>query len=445
MLASVVLKIALALGLAHTCMAPAQSSHQPDPRTLDIWVVAGQSNSQGWALLKAPVASDTHVFTLNQDGKWVVAREPLNQQFYQWTPEPVEENIRLQRNDLTIPAGRELDEFLNRQKRQGSPLGGVGLGLMFATKLQQVTGRDIGLIMCGVGSPIREWDPDSNPRGKLYSDMMELIRKSGGKPKGIIWYQGESDALTGGAAEHYEQSLLRFIDGVRRDLREPELPILCVQTGRFVYPYQSGSLNWETVREAQRRASLERRRVNLISSIDLLLEDDIHVGFEGYRRLAPRIAEIALSEVYGIPKHGRPIALESAELIASDSWRPMIRVKFSGVSGILQSEGRPNGFEIRLPGPKVDPGAGYPSAPPYDVPLYSVYRVDLDPQNTSAVILGLFDASPILLGHHHPICGPIKLIYAPGLNPYANIHDGHDIALPAFGPIAVAAPPCSAH
>jgi sialate O-acetylesterase len=442
MLASIVLNVALVVGLTYRCMALTQSSRQPDPKTLDIWVVAGQSNSQGWALLKAPVPSDAHVFTLDQDGKWVVAREPLNQQFYRWTPEPVEQNIRLQRNDLTMPPGKDLDDFLKEQKRQGSSLGGVGPGLIFARQLHQATGHDIGLIMCGVGSPIREWDPDSNPPGELYSNMIALIRKSGARPKGIIWYQGESDALSPGAADHYEQALLRLIDGIRRDLRQPELPILCVQTGRFVYPYSSSSQSWETVREAQRRAALERQRVYLISSIDLFLEDDIHVGFEGYRRLAPRIAEIALSEVYEKSNHGRPIALESARLIASDSRRPMIRVKFSGVSGKLQSEGRPNGFEIRLPGPREDPGAHYPSPPSPDVPLYSIYRVDFDPDDPSAVILGLFDASPILLGHHHPLCGSINLVYSPGLNPYANIHDGRDIALPAFGPIAIAAPPC---
>jgi Carbohydrate esterase, sialic acid-specific acetylesterase len=424
-------------------VACAENNSGPDPARLDIWVFAGQSNSQGWALLKAPVAASPHIFALDENGHWNIAREPLNPDFYRWTPPPVEPNILLQRRDLPLPGGSSPEEFVEEQKKQGIPLGGVGPGLMFAERLHGVTHRDIGLILCGVGSPIREWDPDSQPAGKLYAHMLTLIRKSGGRVKGLVWYQGESDALTPGAAEHYHDALLALFDGIRRDLHQPELPILCVQTGRFVYPYRSGERSWETVREAQRRVTQERPHTYLVSSIDLTLEDDIHVGFEGYRRLTPRIAAVALSAVYGLPGHGTPITFDSAQLIAPESWRPMIRVRFRGVSGRLASEGRPSGFEIRMPGPVEDPGAHYPSTPAPDVPLYSVYRVDFDPSDPSSVILGLFDASPILLGHHHPLCGTVSVIYAPGLNPYANIHDGRDMALPAFGPVPVSLAPCA--
>jgi hypothetical protein len=54
----------------------------------------------------------------------------------------------------------------------------------------------------------------------------------------------------------------------------------------------------------------------MANSIDLLLEGDIHVGYEGC---------IAHSEVYGIPHYGTPVTFESAQLIAPESWRPMIR------------------------------------------------------------------------------------------------------------------------
>jgi len=412
------------------------------PKDMDVWVVAGQSNSQGWALLKAPVPGDPQVFAWEPSGQWVQAREPLNKDFFRWTPEPVEPNILLQRDGLAVQDKASVDDFLQKWRAESSdPLGGVGLGVIFAKRLHEVTHRPIGLILCGVGSPIREWDPDSNPKGRLYAHMLELILAAGGRVKGLIWYQGESDALTLGAAAQYGGALLRLIDGVRRDLHQTDLPILCVQTGRFAYPYNRGAEDWESVREAQRQAALERKHIYLVSSIDLFLEDDIHVGFEGYQRLAPRLAEIALSQVYKIPDHGSPLALESVQLIAVDGRRPMIRVKISGVTGRLKAEGRPSGFEIRMPRPTQDPGEKYPLRPA-DVPLYSVYRVDFDPSDRTALILGLFDASPILLGRYHPICGPLDLVYAPGLNPYANITDARDIALPAFGPVKVEAAPC---
>jgi hypothetical protein len=71
-----------------------------------------------------------------------------------------------------------------------------------------------------------------------------------------------------------------LIDGVRRDLDQPDLPIVRLQTGRFAYPYNQGTGDWESIREAQRQAALERQHVYLVSSIDLFLEDDIRVGFE---------------------------------------------------------------------------------------------------------------------------------------------------------------------
>jgi sialate O-acetylesterase len=443
-LVSVIVPLLLCISIpSHALMTPSEDHDGAvPPKDMDVWVVAGQSNSQGWALLKAPVPSDPQVFFWDPSGHWVEAREPLNKDFSRWTPEPLEPNILLQRSGLSSQDEASVEEFLRRWRAQSSVApGGVGPGVIFANRLHQATHRAVGLILCGVGSPIGEWDPDSTPRGKLYDHMLDLIRASGGRVKGLIWYQGESDALTPGAAARYRTALLQLIDGVRRDLNQPELPILCVQIGRFAYPYDRGAEDWEAVREAQRQAALERPHVYLVSSIDLLLEDDIHVGFEGYQRLAPRLAEIALSQVYKIPGHGSSLALESAQLIATDSRRPMIRVKVSGVSGRLKAEGRPSGFEVRTPLPAQDPGEKYPQQPA-DVPLYSVYRVDFDPSDPTALILGLFDASPILLGHYHPVCEPLELIYAPGLNPYANITDAKDIALPAFGPVEVKAPSC---
>jgi len=438
------LTLVLTMSLLAAPHSPSEENHRvPDPKRLDVWLFAGQSNSEGWALLKAPVPTDPHVFFFNKDGHWVVAEEPLNQNFDQYTPGPLEQNIRMQRQDVNMPKGSELDEFLKTQQAKWSgALGGLGPGLMFGKHLHEATGHDIGLISTGRGSPIREWDPDSTPQEKLYTNMIERARASGGTVKGLIWYQGESDAITPGASKVYQAALTRFIHGVRRDLQQPDLPVICVQTGRFAYPYHSSAPDWEAVREAQRQTALQVPNVWLVSSLDLLLEDVIHVGFEGYRRLTPRMAEVALSQVYKLPGHGTPITLESAELIATDSRRPMIRVKFQGVTGHLKSEGMASGFEIRTRMKEEDPAAKYPEKPTSNVPIYAVYRVDFDPADPAAVILGLFDAAPVVLGTHHPLCGPLGLMYGPGLNPNANITDDKDMPLPAFGPFDVAAGEC---
>src|SRR5712692_10503754 len=43
----------------------------------DIWVFSGQSNSEGWALFKAPVEPDPRIMFFNADNRWVLAEEPF--------------------------------------------------------------------------------------------------------------------------------------------------------------------------------------------------------------------------------------------------------------------------------------------------------------------------------------------------------------------------------
>src|SRR5207247_7796767 len=125
-------------------------------------------------------------------------------------------------------------------------------------------------------------------------------------------------------------------------------------------------------------------------AIDLTLDDPIHLGFEAYQRLGPRLAEIALTEAYQQSGHGAPIDLESVEVLQPENRRPMIRVRFSGVSGRLTAAGRPAGFVLRARRPSEDPSRLYPQPPAPDVPLHTIYRVDFDPADPAAVILGIF-------------------------------------------------------
>ena len=408
----------------------------PYPRLAqaDIWVFAGQSNSQGWALLKEPVQPDPRILLFDPERGWVLAEEPLNKNFSRWTPGPVNQNVLLQRFNILPPSGTEATTVLH--DNQGAQ-GGVGPALFFAKHLLKYVDRPIGLISCGVGSPISKWNPALKDRGtkSLYRNMLNQVAAAGGEIKGIVWYQGESDALTAGAADDYERAFLNLVDSIRRDTASPELPFIYVQIGRFSHPYRDHARNWEKIREVQRRVAVQRKHMHMVSAVDLVLEDSIHLGFEGYQRLGPRLAEIALTKVYRRPGHATPIDLESIEILQPENRRPMIRVRFSGVNGRLTSAGRPTGFSLRTQRPSDDPSRFYPQPPVSDHPLHSIYRVDIDPTDPSAVILGVFDNSPILLGKPHVLTEPLSLIYGGGLDPYVNIIDEKDIPLPAFGPV----------
>lgn len=409
---------------------------------LDIWVFAGQSNSQGWALLKAPVEPDPRILFFNEQNQWVVAEEPLNKRFYEWTPGPVDENILLQRFEVLLPKGSTPEKFLRRQLVNSTePLGGVGPALFFAKALLQSIDRRIGLISCGVGSSIKQWNPQlRSQEGSLYGLLLERIARAGGEIHGLIWYQGESDALTAGAAAGYEEAFLGLIDAIRRDTKRPDLPVVYVQIGRFVHPYDAHARAWEKIRDTQYRAAFQRKNLHMVSAIDLPLEDSIHLSFEAYQRLGPRLAEIALTEVYRQDGHGRSIQLDSVEILQASSRRPLIRVRFRGVSGRLTAPGPASGFELRSKLQAEDPSRSYPLPPSPDVPIPVIYRVDFDPGDPAALILGVFDNSPILLGKRHAFSGDLSLIYGAGLNPNVNIVDERDIPIPAFGPVEISLP-----
>jgi len=343
-----------------------------------------------------------------------------------------------------MPAGMTAEGFLARRERDhpGAPLGGVGPGLFFANHLLKYIDRPIGLISCGVGSPMKQWDPAQHEDpNNHYGQMMERIALAGGRVKGIVWWQGESDALTPGAADVYEKDLLTMVDAIRRDTGQPGLPFIYVQCGRFVHPYGAHATDWERVREAQRQATGRRKNMFVTAGCDLMLEDSIHIGFEGYQRLGPRLAEIALSQVYGLQGHGAPITLDKIEVLQPKNRRLMIRVRFNGVSGRLTAADRPMGFELRGSRPADDPSRAYPHPPPpEDAPVYVIYRVDFDPTDPAALILGVFDSSPIYMGKPHPLRAPLSLVYGGGLDPYVNIVDEKDIPIPAFGPVKIALP-----
>lgn len=408
-------------------------------RDLDVWIFAGQSNSQGWALLKAPVEPDSRILVLNEQNQWVLAEEPLNKNFYGWTPPPVDENILLQRDHLSLPGSEKPEEFLRQQSKLGSPLGGVGPGLFFAKHVLKHTDRPLGLIFCGMGGPIKLWDTGPRQPGgqSLYWTLLDKVHAAGGNVRGVVWWQGESDGLTTGAPEAYEAAFLNVIDAIRSGIGNPNLPFIYVQVGRFVHPYDFHATAFERIREIQRQVASKRHGLSMVSPMDLQLEDAIHMSFEGYQALGARLGELALSQVYEMPGHATPITFGSIEVLAPESRRKLIRVRFEGVNGRLQAAGRPSGFELRTARAAEDPSRFYPQHPSTDIPMHVIYRVDFDPHDPSAVILGVFDTSPILLGKPHPLTAPVSLMYGAGLNPYVNIVDDMQMPIPAFGPVEV--------
>ena len=366
----------------------------------DLWVLSGQSNMEGVANLLDVTPPDSRVALLGMDGKWTQASEPLH-----WlvdSPDPVHSG------DLKTQAARSEQQHKTRTK-------GAGLGLPFAVTMVQATNVPVGLVACAHGgTSMEQWNPAKKDQGgqSLYGSMLRQIKLAGGKVKGVLWYQGESDAMGRGEPwKVYPKVFRDFIAAVRGDLGQPDLPFYLVQIGRFVA--RNNPEGWNAVQEAERLIPEQVSNTAVVAAIDLELDDPIHVGTQGHKRLGRRLAQIALRELFGQLGAGTP---------TFDKVMPThggLIVKFKGVNMNPSS-----GHEFGLKPERHIAGFSIRDAEGAIIP--SIYEAKVGPARDT-VVLKLAGRPP----------KGSSLWYGHGLDPYCNLTDEMDMAVPVFGPIAL--------
>jgi sialate O-acetylesterase len=127
----------------------------------------------------------------------------------------------------------------------------------------------------------------------LYNAMIHPIQSF--NIRGVIWYQGESNASQ---AWMYRQLFPLLIRDWRQQWEEPEMPFLFVQLTNFMQPDQEPSeSNWAELREAQAMA-LDLPATGMAVAIDIGDAEDIHPRNkqEVGRRLALEAQKIAYNE-----------------------------------------------------------------------------------------------------------------------------------------------------
>jgi sialate O-acetylesterase len=395
------------LGMVLIMNAQAQGkSPQSCPIDSDLWILGGQSNMQGAAEYK-PAVEDKRIMMFNMtDNTWIVAQEPIHRIY--GAAAGVHKTIQLGFGETE----KQYDEYAQTNKK--TPFGAVGPGLPFAQHLVANGVKAIGLIPCAHGgSSMDQWSPSLKDQGdnSLYGAMMNRIKMVDGKIKGVLWYQGESDCGTG-VCDLYEQKMLNFIDTLRKDVNDPNLPFILVQIGRY-YCTKEGKEKDDAmtkVRDVQRLLPTLRKNVYCVSALDLPLSDVIHISYDGQQMLGKRLGEIALTYVYKKAGHAKQINLESVEVNNTQA-ASTLKLRFSGVTGKLSALGRPADFSVKT-GEKDD---GY---------LVS-YCTEFDASEPNVVILKSMK----------PFTETTKLIYGYGMTPYVNITDEKDIPISAFGPI----------
>jgi sialate O-acetylesterase len=363
----------------------------------DLWVLAGQSNMEGHGDLVDVEQPSPLVHSFDMEDRWRLAEEPLHVTVS--AVDPVHWPLNAQKEPERL-SGQPLETYLAGRKK------GAGLGLPFAVEMVGRTGIPIGLIPCAHGgTSMEQWSPALKDREgeSLYGSMYRRLQAAGGRVKGVLWYQGESDASPK-AAPAFLSNFENFVKAVRADFQQPDLPFYYVQIGRHID--NSNVAEWNRVQLAQLRAEAEVPHSGMVASVDLQLDDAIHVSTQDLKRLARRLANRVCIDLFprvkdfGALKRG-PQAVEAVYAAG------LVKVRFSGVNGRLKSEGPLAGFSIRNAKGDWEP---------------MIYKTWVDPAEASTVLLYVQGKLP----------EDATLWYGFGKDPYCNMRDEADMAAPVF-------------
>lgn len=297
----------------------------------DIWLIAGQSNADGTS--KSPIddPSEIGVHQFSHDYCWEIAAH--GNRHHPW--------------------------------------------LAFAKSLKKELGYPIAIIPTAVGgTEIARWT--TGPKGDLFRRMKDRVIEAGGKVKGVLWYQGESDCNP----KDYPKYKARFsslLKGMRKFTGNKELPVITVQLNRVLSGLNSNE--WEKIREIQRQISHEQKNVFVFSAFDSVLCDGIHNGSLGQILISQRAVDTALGGIYGKDINFRhPECIESKQIS-----KTTIDLKFENILSRLDFMGR---TDLHFPFAVRDKNGEVPIKD-FSIPKKDVFRLELErPLEGKATVTG---------------------------------------------------------
>ena len=231
--------------------------------TLDLFLLAGQSNMKGRGAIDMKPKEDRRILFLHAKKlQWYIARDPLHAT---GTPDRID----------------------------GSDNAGTGPGMSFARTLaRNDEALNIGLIPAAVGgAPIDAYGKD----GKLYTRSLMMTRRAMQRSplktrlRALLWLQGESDATPQHHAG-YETKLLDLVDRYRNDLAIPELPFLACTIGSFITSKRFNQ--WEAINKVLLRLPEQRQHTACIDARDLQghIGDRLHYDTPSQIKIGKRFA-----------------------------------------------------------------------------------------------------------------------------------------------------------
>ncbi len=230
----------------------------PDPDSLYIFFMAGQSNMAGRGFVKPlDTIPNKRILTIDETNNWIYAKEPLH--FY----EP--------------------------------SLAGLDCGMSFARKLLDSIpdGISIAMIPCAVGgSSIEQWLNNEAFRGVTLLDNFKskvAFAKKYGEIKGILWHQGEANATTK-LIPTYSQKLDSLIKIFRITVENGSLPILIGELGHYAEPKERQA-RWDSINSIIHDIGKMRNIVVIETNGFKDKGDKVHFDSESQRKLGERFAK----------------------------------------------------------------------------------------------------------------------------------------------------------
>ena len=195
----------------------------------------------------------------------------------------------IDRNTLETRFSAILSDWLNNDFIQDWARGRAALNISARTDLPE-TSR--------YGAHANARDITRHPYEPCYLFEAGMLPLEAYNIKGVIWYQGESNAHN---FEAHEQLFPLLVDSWRAYFGKPDLPFHYVQLSSLNRP------SWTWFRDSQRRLLTSRPHLGMVVSSDVGNETDVHPRAK--KPVGERLGIQVLTDVYhatapGTPSHG---------------------------------------------------------------------------------------------------------------------------------------------
>lgn len=172
------------------------------------------------------------------------------------------------------------------------PFSGISLAESFALYFSDLHDTDVGLIPCADGgTSLDDWAVG----GLLFDHALMQTRLAMRTSRlcGILWHQGEGDCNEE-RYPFYEEKLMQILLAFRKELGQPQLPIVLGELGAFLAscPSDPDLKNYVHINEALRRISDTHPSIALASAEGLTSNPDmLHFNSASLRILGVRYAK----------------------------------------------------------------------------------------------------------------------------------------------------------